>query len=153
MAFIYNDKLKKYKNYFLFIVFLCITYLSYIYIKPYPFLLGIKPFYFANQFLTDTIIGIWFSISILFLPENKSFGISDIFIKQFRKIADFTFPIYVFHFPILNLLKLVMVNKLNINYQFYLSIIVSLFVSILLGSFFKKSLDHSGQNYLKKQLK
>ncbi len=138
LAFIYNDRLKKYKNYFLFFIFLISTYISYIYLRPFPYLLGIKPFYFANQFLTDTISGILFSLTIILLPEKKSLNISDWFIKQFRKIADYTFPIYVFHFPLLKLLKLVMIGKLNINNQFYLSVIISLFVSIILGALFEK---------------
>jgi peptidoglycan/LPS O-acetylase OafA/YrhL len=137
-AFIYNEKLFKYKSYFLFCSFFFITFLCYLYLPPYPYLLGYKPFYFANQFLTDFITGILFGFSIILLPDYKSLNISDRFIKQFRKIADYTFPIYVLHYPILKLSKVVLQDKFNLDNQFYLAVALSLIISVLIGGFLEK---------------
>jgi peptidoglycan/LPS O-acetylase OafA/YrhL len=137
-AFIYNDKLLKFKNYLFFFSFLFLTYASYLYIGPYPYLLGYQPFYFANQFITDFITGVLFAFSIILLPDYKPLKISAKFIKQFRKIADYTFPIYVLHYPILKLCKVIMQDKLYLDNQFYLSLLLSLVISVVLGNFFEK---------------
>lgn len=138
LAFVYNDKLLKFKSYFFFILCLLATYVSYLFLKPYPYLIGYKPFYFANQFLTDFITGLLFALSIMVLPENKELNISDKFVKQFREIADYTFPIYILHYPILKLCKALMEYKLHLDIQFYLSLLISLLISVLLGKLFGK---------------
>jgi peptidoglycan/LPS O-acetylase OafA/YrhL len=74
----------------------------------------------------------------MLIPEKQITFISPNFVSQFRKIADYTFPLYVLHMPILKLLKVIMQNKFNLNDQFYLSLFISIIVCVLLGTFFEK---------------
>ncbi len=138
LAFVHTDKFARFKNYYVFIVTIIATYFSYILIKPFPFLIGYKPFYHANQFVTDNISGILFALSLCVFPENNRISISPIFVNRFRKIADYTFPIYVLHYPILKLCKVLLMNKFDVYGQFYLSIFISIIISILLGNFFER---------------
>ena len=114
LAYIYKDVMPKIKNYYTFFLSILLTYLSYIILKPLPFHIGYKPFYHANQFLTDNISGVLFAFTLWVFPENNKIHISPNFVKKIRKIADYTFPIYVLHYPILKLCKLVFID------QFYL---------------------------------
>ncbi len=152
LAFVYDDKFLKFKNYFFFLFFLSTTYVSYLFLTPYPYLLGQKPFYFANQFITDIVSGILFALSIMLLPDYKPLKISSKFINQFRKIADYTFPIYVLHYPILKLCKVIMRDKLILDNQFYLSLILSLLISVALGNFFEK-FRHNWSSFFERLIK
>ncbi|MCW2118494.1 acyltransferase family protein [Flavobacterium sp. 7A] len=138
LAFIYDDKLARFKNSFTFLLFLFFTFASYVALEPLPYVIGYKPLYFANQFCTDLISGILFAVTIFLFPTNLQMTISDKFVKQFRTVADFTFPIYVLHYPILQLCKVVLNNAGDMQLQFYVSILVSLFFSVVFGYFFNK---------------
>ena len=102
-------------------------------------MIGYKPFYHANQFLTDNVSGILFAFCLWVFPENKNVSISPLFVKRFRKIADYTFPIYVLHYPIIKLTKVLFVNVFSVDKQFYLSILISIVVSVFLGEIFERN--------------
>jgi len=65
-----------------------------------PFPLGRAPFFFSASFVTDWI----FAIGVAFLIAGcnaLNINVSEVISNRMRAIGDFTFPIYLFHFPII----------------------------------------------------
>jgi peptidoglycan/LPS O-acetylase OafA/YrhL len=98
-------KIKINKNEGVFILAILIILLISIiyYVPPYPMIIGSTPLTWAAQFLTDWLTGLVIA-SIMYITlcwdipkmQSPKNGI-------LRKIADLTFPIYVFHYPLLRL--------------------------------------------------
>ena len=137
MAYNYSSTCVNIKNFYLFFISTLFIYASYLYVGPIPFKIGSKPFYFANQFVTDWITGFLFAFSLWVFPEKCFFEIPDLWVKVIRKIADFTFPIYVLHYPTILFCKGALVVGLSVKAQFYVSMSLALAVSILLGHIFE----------------
>lgn len=115
-----------------------LLFLSLIRIVPsYPYALGTKPLYFAAQFVTDIILGSIIGIVFWLLPTNSSKVYFSSFEKQFRKIADLSFPIYVFHKPLLVLSVLVINPRINDLGQFLVVFICVLLICSFLGVYFE----------------
>ena len=106
-------------------------------LDPWPFFIGDAPFYFANQFVTDWVVGLCLATALWLLPPvtsgSTSKPISPAFVKRVRALADLTFPIYVFHFPLLVLVRVVFGNHVGDPVQFGLAILGALVVSSVLG--------------------
>ncbi|WP_028295682.1 acyltransferase family protein [Olivibacter sitiensis] len=127
-------------NWFLFVLLLVIAILLMLYLKPIPKGIGASPFYFANQFITDWIVGLIIAIAIWLIP-NKEFNsvqISKSFISNFRKIADLTFPIYVLHLPLLLLFRTIVPFEKYNMIQYIFGVTVVLGVACILGLLIEK---------------
>ena len=105
-------------------------------LNPWPYPIGEAPFYFANQFVTDWVVGLFLAVSLWLLPPASNLTGSQIpplFVKRFRAVADLTFPIYVFHFPLLVLVRVIFGNHVGDPVQFFLAILGALIISSMLG--------------------
>jgi peptidoglycan/LPS O-acetylase OafA/YrhL len=103
---------KKSFSWFLVLLSLIAAFLVVIYVRAMPYPVGSRPFYYSNQFFTDSITGFFIGLSLYFLP-NETNAVDSTAVFRFRKIADLTFPIYVLHFPLL------IVYRTFCNYQLY----------------------------------
>jgi peptidoglycan/LPS O-acetylase OafA/YrhL len=77
-----------------------IMVLAHAFLSGKPFPMGRAPFYFSASFLSDWV----FSVGVaLFIVSMDSMGIefSDRVTKNLRVAGDFTFPVYLFHFPVI----------------------------------------------------
>jgi len=117
----------------LFIAWLCITFIPFI-----PYKIGYKPLYYANQFVTDWIIGIFVSCALWILPVGNDLRSGVKWTKVFRKIADLTFPLYVLHFPLLILWRCLFGYKTNDVVQLWEAMISVLIASALIGVVLEK---------------
>lgn len=102
-----------------------------------PFILGFKPLFFANQFLTDWIIGILFAAAIWLLPTNSS-ALKISWAKPLRKIADWSFPLYVLHYPLLVLWQATFGWQAGNLKQMWLAMFFVSLVSVVLGIFLER---------------
>lgn len=80
----------------MFAAWLAVAYVPFI-----PYRIGYKPLYYANQFVTDWIVGIIIAATLWILPTGNELSTEHPFTNVFRKAADLTFPLYVLHFPLL----------------------------------------------------
>jgi len=103
----------------------------------YPYKISGEHFYFANQFVTDWIVGICFGTALWLISKVQFFKISKDFLKSFRKFADLTFPIYVLHFPLLVLWQSIVGTYTSNFFHVWLAIVGVLIVSSLLGLLFE----------------
>lgn len=90
-----------------------LTLIATIYFPLLPKPIGTIPFYFANQFLTDWLLGfliatgIWLVSGSRFESHKKSYS------QKLRKIADLTFPLYVLHNPLFVLIRAFLPTQLT----------------------------------------
>ena len=105
------------------------------YLPPMPFNLGQYPFHYANQFITDNIIGIFVAGSLFCETRAKSLKQTPDFIKKFRKIADLTFPLYLLHFPLLILWTSAIPTKKGNLFQFGVAMISILITIAIIGTY------------------
>lgn len=69
---------------------------------PIPMGIGHAPFFFGNQFVTDWSIGFFVAMALWLIPATTSaVAPSRSIVERVRAWADLTFPIYVLHFPLL----------------------------------------------------
>jgi peptidoglycan/LPS O-acetylase OafA/YrhL len=109
-------------------------------LKPMPFAVGQAPLYFANQFLTDWAIGLLVSVGLWIIPASPAQGprVSQAWVDRMRACADLTFPIYVLHYPLLVLFRVVFGTRLNDPSQYALAVASVLLVSTVLGVWLEK---------------
>jgi peptidoglycan/LPS O-acetylase OafA/YrhL len=108
---------------------LLLAYFVLFYLPPYPRTTNFPPLFYSGKFLSDYILGVLVSLVIWLLPEIKfttSFS-SSRGLRIFRLVADLTFPLYVFHNPLLIFFKSVINFQLN-NYSQMLFVILLVFV-------------------------
>lgn len=107
-----------------------------VYLQPYPYELGQKPLFFANQFVTDWVIGLPVAAALWLLPETVARPANapgERFIHRLRVAADLTFPIYVLHQPIMVLFLVVFGLQRNDLGQLWVAGICILVVASLIG--------------------
>jgi peptidoglycan/LPS O-acetylase OafA/YrhL len=97
-------QLGNYRWIFIFFAFIILV-TSLLTLPPYPFKIGIKPLFFAGQFLTDWCLGLLVGIIFWLLPVLNKPVKPLSFVTQFRKVADLTFSIYLIQSPLLILCK------------------------------------------------
>ncbi|WP_366182397.1 acyltransferase [Flavobacterium ovatum] len=126
-------------SWFFVFVFLVISILCMSFFSSIPFKLGTYPLFWASQFITDYVVGVFFGISIWFLPlKTKKVQSSQIILKNqkiFRTIGDLTFPIYVLHWPLLILFKSLMPIGLGLNIQFLIISLSTFLICIFVGMY------------------
>ena len=110
-----------------------------------PFHLGRPPLFFAGQFITDFIVGIFMAISLWALPAGYgkprpavSANKAMVFL---RKFADLTFPLYVLHDPLLVLFRSIWKTKLFDGFQMGIGIISVFIACIILGYLMEEKRD------------
>ncbi|MEO7216460.1 acyltransferase [Mucilaginibacter sp.] len=112
----------------LFVAWLAVTYIPFI-----PYRIGYKPLYYANQFVTDWIVGLFVAATLWILPTGDHLSTEHKFANVFRKAADLTFPLYVLHFPLLVLWRALFGYKAYDTAQLWQALISVLIVASLLG--------------------
>ena len=107
-----------------------------LYLPPFPYALGEKPLFFANQFASDWVAGVFVALALWLLPPPAPAAAvlaSPRVARNLRVLADLTFPIYVLHHALLVLYLAVFGLKVNDASQFWQAVVVILVVSSLLG--------------------
>lgn len=109
------------------------------FIPSLPKSIGTSPLFFSAGFITDFITGICFALSLWFFPNVKLFNVNtQRFYHYIRKISDLTFPIYILHFPLINLYKAFFKFSINNLFSFFMILIFVLSVAIVCGIFLEK---------------
>ncbi|HEY0177988.1 MAG TPA: acyltransferase, partial [Pedobacter sp.] len=121
---------------------LFIAILLAIFLPSYPFKLGSAPLFFAGQFITDFIIGVFIALALWALPGFKNSTLkteNNRAMSFFRKFADLTFPLYVLHDPLLVLFRSIWKTKLHDDLQMWTAMVVVFIVSMALGSLMEEN--------------
>ncbi|WP_310392153.1 acyltransferase [Hymenobacter sp.] len=77
-----------------------------------PAAVGTRPLFFSGQFVTDWVVGALFAGAIWGLPAGTVSGPRR-WAKPLRLVADASFPLYVLHFPLLVLWRVLFGQQLN----------------------------------------
>jgi len=126
------------KRWFFVFVMIFIAGLAIAYLPSMPYIIGYKPLYYANQFVTDWIIGIFVAAALWILPTTGGFGLQTKLATWFRNIADLTFPLYVLHFPLIVLWRSLFGFTVNDLGQLWLAIVSVLMTSAIIGIVLEK---------------
>lgn len=127
-----KPKVEPIKGWATIFVILSFTMILVSYLPAVPYGIGLKPFFFANQFISDWIVGILIAFTLWLLP-SQSLTEKPGWINKFRRVSDLTFPIYVLHYPLLILWSAIIKQKLYNSLQMFQAIITVLFISSLIG--------------------
>ncbi|MES2775211.1 MAG: acyltransferase [Bacteroidota bacterium] len=100
-----------------------------------PFAMGQAPLHFANQFVTDIIIGFFVAVALFGISHIRVNTQAPSSIISFRKIADLTFPLYLLHYPLLVLWQSFFATEKGNIIQFGIAVICILSVIVVLGLF------------------
>ncbi|RZL43248.1 MAG: acyltransferase [Variovorax sp.] len=101
-------------------------------VPPFPYPIGTVPFFFANEFVTDTTAGLCVAVALWLLPSGQP-AVHGGLVDRFRVLADLTFPIYVLHFPLLILWRVLFGLRVEDHGQYALALTSVLFVAAILG--------------------
>lgn len=110
-------------------------------VRPLPSPIGEAPLYFANQFVTDWVVGVFVAFGLWLVPPAATEGDQVqpfALIQRVRNLADLTFPIYVLHFPLLILWRTVFGTRLNDFGQYAVAVFTTIVVSSILGVFLER---------------
>lgn len=105
-------------------------------VPPQPFPIGRAPFFFANQFVTDWAVGLFVALALWLLPARASqdaWNPSPLLVQRVRRLADLTFPIYLMHYPLLVLWRVVFGTRFDDPVQYAQAVVGALVVSSILG--------------------
>lgn len=108
------------------------------FLPPLPYVIHLKPLYYANQFFTDWVIAIFIAVALWTLPNGNNNQPASKSANIFRKVADLTFPLYVLHFPLIVLWR----ATIGIDYdnfgQLCVAITFVLISASIIGYFLEK---------------
>lgn len=105
-------------------------------VRPWPFYIGVAPLYFANQFATDWAAGIFVAAGLWLVPAShlrSALALPSVLVARVRTAADLTFPIYVLHFPLLVLWRVVVGTRVGNSAQYALAVSAVLLFCCALG--------------------
>jgi peptidoglycan/LPS O-acetylase OafA/YrhL len=108
-----------------------------LYVPVLPYELGYKPLFFSNQFLTDWVVGLLFSLAMWLLPEDGQ-TLKGAGVKLLRTCGDLSFPLYVFHYPLFILWRVIFGWQADNAAQMSVAIAVVIVTTILLGLLVEK---------------
>ena len=131
-------KAKPFVNWLFVFAALLITFILINILPTFPYGVGELPLGFAGAFISDFIVGLFVAIALSLLPKKDGLNISSIVASKFRIVADFTFPIYVLHYPLIILYRALFQFKQNNIVQLWQAIISVLIVSVLIGIVLEK---------------
>jgi len=103
------------------------------YVPFYPGKIGYKPLYYANQFVTDWVVGVFVAAALWILPTGDQPKAEVKFANLIRKLADLTFPLYVLHFPLIVLYRALFGFRQYDMVQLWEAIISVFVVACVLG--------------------
>lgn len=103
-----------------------------------PYIIHFKPLYYANQFFTDWIIGIFIAGALWLLPNGRPEHQPSPAEIGFRKIADLTFPLYVLHFPLMLLWQALFGIHFNDITQLWRALVAVVITSAVIGVFLER---------------
>jgi len=104
-----------------------------LYLPFTPYVIGIKPLFYSNQFITDYLSAFFIACALWILPSGNQSTIKSIWIDRYRTIADLTFPLYLLHFPLLVFCLSIFENYGNNIAQMWISTFFVLIISFLIG--------------------
>ena len=103
---------------------------------PYPILH--PPLFWAAAFFTDWIVAVFVALAIWLFPTDVEQPLEDTkLLQKVRSVANLTFPIYVLHYPLLVLMKCILLGILSRATLSVLSGMLSLVICIFLGLLFE----------------
>jgi peptidoglycan/LPS O-acetylase OafA/YrhL len=115
-----------------------------------PYTLNTSKLYWASPFISDYITAVFIAFAFWLLPLTPLPALAGAKMSAFRKIADLTFPIYMFHFPCLVLIKSFL-NTRYISYTtMYLALSITLVFCFVIGIYTEKW--HAGSKHLFRKL-
>jgi peptidoglycan/LPS O-acetylase OafA/YrhL len=82
------------------------------YLPALPGAVGNRPLFMSGQFATDWVIGALVGGALWCLPTGRPAAARP-WTKSFRQLADLSFPLYVFHFPLIVLWRLAVGWRVN----------------------------------------
>jgi peptidoglycan/LPS O-acetylase OafA/YrhL len=102
------------------------------YLPALPWVLGGKPFFLSNQFLTDWVVGLLVSLAMWLLPEDGH-SPNGAGVELLRTCGDLSFPLYVFHYPLFVLWRALFGWQADSALQMSAAIVGVTVATILLG--------------------
>ncbi|WP_046242985.1 acyltransferase family protein [Hymenobacter terrenus] len=105
-------------------LFLLLAGLAVAYLPALPGAVGAAPLFMTAQFATDWVVGGLVGLAIWSLPGGHP-ALSHGWVKPLRRAADLSFPLYVLHFPLIVLWRVVFgwrVNDLQQMWQVVLGV-------------------------------
>jgi peptidoglycan/LPS O-acetylase OafA/YrhL len=103
-----------------------------------PYVIHLKPLYYANQFFTDWIVGLFIGAALWILPNGNPSHQHTATELWFRKVADLTFPLYVLHFPLLLLWHAAFGIHFNDITQLWYALLTTVSIAFAIGLFLEK---------------
>ena len=82
------------------------------YLPAWPLTVGDKPLFMTGQFATDWVVGALVALAIWCVPADEV-SVPGAWVKPLRTVADLAFPLYVLHFPLLVLGRVLVVWRVN----------------------------------------
>ncbi|WCT13833.1 acyltransferase family protein [Mucilaginibacter jinjuensis] len=113
-------------------------------LPPYPGMNRLHFLFYASQFLTDWVIGLFIALTLWLLPSGSKIQSNNITAKVFRQLADLTFPIYILHYPLLVFWRGIFGFKINNPEQMTHAIITVFFVAVIIGIGLEKQRKYWG---------
>ncbi|RFZ85784.1 acyltransferase [Mucilaginibacter terrenus] len=133
-----RPSVNKHTAWWLVSILFFVAFLALRHIPSFPYIIGYKPLYFANQFVTDWIIGMLVAAALWMLPTTQQQSTESKSVKMMRKAADLTFPLYILHFPLMVLWRAIFGYKAEDALQMWEVILSVLLASTLLGLLLEK---------------
>lgn len=150
-AYKFKSPIKSNVAWYVILSAITVSIIGMIYMPILPFRIGVPPFFFSNQFVTDYVLGIFVAIALWCLPSGSHAEKKPKWILWYRNISDLTFPLYVLHYPLLIFWRSLFGLKVNNELQMWEAIGFVLVLSLLMGTFFE-SKRPLWANYFKWQL-
>ncbi|MBF9221034.1 acyltransferase family protein [Hymenobacter ruricola] len=95
-----------------FTLFLVLSGLAVAYVPAWPVAVGVRPLFLSGQFVTDWLVGALVALAIWGLPGAGP-GVASTGAPAFRRLAELSFPLYAFHFPLLVLWRVALGWRAN----------------------------------------
>jgi peptidoglycan/LPS O-acetylase OafA/YrhL len=132
-----QPKLRPLATWLLIAISLTFSIFLMLFLPSVPSPVNTGKFYWADQFVTDWIIGIFIGIALFILPTTVNKGLTGNTkgVVLLRKLGDLTFPIYVLHFPLLVLAKSVLSNTTSRFMQFCIGFTCVFIACAIFGMF------------------
>lgn len=117
-------------------LFLLLAGVAVAYLPALPAAVGEVPLYMAGQFATDWVVGALVAVALWSLPASEEVGERKAVprgVKLLRTVADLSFPLYVLHFPLIVLWRVVFGWQENSVPQMWRALLGVLVLASLLG--------------------
>ena len=133
-----KPKLTPNMRHILIVVLIIISVVIMLVLPQMPYQLNTSKLYWASPFISDFVAALFIALAFWLLQLAQRPVAVSAKIKTFRKIADLTFPIYMFHYPCLVLCKS-FINANNVSYTtMYMAFLCTLTFCFLIGIYIEK---------------